>query len=126
MKPKHSALIILFTAAMVIVTGCAWIQTHQSEIQTGAKILAAAAQAAAPLVSNKQLSNSLYATSYVATTYGNEPVPKTVLEATAQIPNLANTVIPLVTGSANSPRTQAIINGSAAILAVAQPQPSGK
>ena len=132
-------LIAITLAASVYVTGCAtltneqakinkWLSnpTNQQNVQSAAKVLAAATQLATPFVSNKDAAAALNAVSYVANAYGNNPVPSNVLQATAQNAAIAKAVTPLVTGTANSAKTTAIIDGAALILSTAatatQPQ----
>ena len=129
MKPRTIAAFLLIGAFLI---GCATLQraasnanawlanpTNQADIQTAAKVLAAATQLAAPLVTNKTASADLYAAGAVAAAYGSQPVPSNILQATTQAASIATTVTPLVTGKANSATTQAIINGAALILSTA-------
>jgi len=117
---KISKLFLLIPA-ILLISGCANLTPQQTAaIQTTEKTLALAAQIAAPLVGNKQISDSLYAVAAVANSYGNNPVPTTILQATTQLPAIAGVVLPLVTGSNNSSKTSAIISGAAQILAATQ------
>ncbi|GEM_PF-6224183 len=116
MKTKHAALTLILLAVSA-VTGCAWMQQHQSQIQTAEKTIATAAQVAAPFVSNKKISDDLYAVAAVANAYGSEPVPTNILQATTQLPQVAGVVLPLVTGRQNSAQTVKILDGAAQILA---------
>jgi hypothetical protein len=116
MKTKLIALSLL---GLIAGIGCANLTpAQQATITTTEQDIALAAQIAAPLAGNKQLSNDLYAVSAVATAYGKAPVPTNILQATTPLtPQLAAAVLPLVTGKANGPKTQAVIAGAAAILA---------
>lgn len=120
---KKTITKILATLAFLSIVGCGTLTPQQTAaIQTTANVIAIAAQVAAPMTSNKQLSNDLYAVGSVAGAYasGNLPVPTTVLQATVQAPQIAGVVLPLVTGKQNSAQTVALINGAAQILAATQ------
>ena len=111
---KNPILITILSAALF---GCTTLTTQQqADITNAEQTLAKAAQIAAPLVPNAKLSNDLYALATVATAYGSQPVPTTVAQATALVPQTAAVVLPLITGTANGAKIQTIINGAAAIL----------
>jgi len=123
---KNKLIAIL---AIVSLSGCAtltkdqaainaWLAnpTNQQNIQTAAKVLATATQLAAPFVTNKSAAADLSAVAFVANSYGTQPVPSNILQATAQAAGIATAVTPLVTRQANSAKTVAIINGAAALL----------
>lgn len=98
-------------------TGTHAVHVSAATITMTEKDLALAAKIAAPLVGDQRIANDLDALSAVSTAYGNAPVPTGVLQATTPLtPQLAAQVIPLVTGKANGPRTQAIISGAAALV----------
>jgi hypothetical protein len=126
-KPWTYGLCIAALATLGLMAGCANLTPgQQATITLTENTLATAAQIAAPLVANKTLSNYLYGAAAVATAYGSQPVPTTILQTTLPIPGLAGTVLPLVTGKSNGPKTTAIINGAAAILAgISAPVVSG-
>jgi hypothetical protein len=100
-------------AATLLVAGCAGVS-----FTTTADDIASAASLAAGSIGNKTASDYLYALADVATAYGKAPVPTDIATATAPIsPALVATVLPLITGKNNNPKTQALINGAAALLA---------
>jgi hypothetical protein len=108
----------LLVLSVLALCSCSTLTPQQqANITLTENLLATAARIAAPLISNKSISNDLYAVSAVSAAYGSQPVPTSILQATTLIPGLAGTVLPLVTGQANGPRTQAIISGAADILA---------
>lgn len=117
MKSIVSALAI----ASLLLSSCATLTpSQQAQITLTEKTLATAAQIAAPLVSDKKISDGLYALAAVATAYGNQPVPTNVLQATSTLQGVAGVVTPLVTGKENGPRTTALIQGAAALLVAGQ------
>lgn len=117
---KQHILIPLAIWLVVEITACQSITPQQAAtITTTEKTIALAAQVAAPFVGNQKLANDLSAVAFVANSYGSQPVPTNIVQATAGVPALAGVVLPLVTGKNNSPKTVAAINGAALILAQA-------
>jgi uncharacterized integral membrane protein len=108
----RAGAILSLLLAVFVLASCT-----SAQFTTDAQALAKAAQVAAPSVGNKTLSDYLYGLGAVATAYGSAPMPTNIIQATAPIPGLAGVVLPLITGKNNGPKTQALINGAAAILA---------
>ena len=121
--------IILIAGLSLTIVACSTLTPQQQQAVTTVEKLAAVATQIAgqyeATTGNTKVANDLYAVSAVATAYGNAPVPTSVLQATVQLPQVAQIVAPLV--AQNSAQSQAIINGAAAIvgaLPVATPTPS--
>jgi len=113
----HALFLALGIASITGLTGCAWFASHQAAIQSDAQALASACQTAEPSVTSKTASDILYGVQAVATAYGSNPVPSSVAQATAILPQIATAIVPLITGSQNNPRTQAVIGLAAQLLA---------
>jgi hypothetical protein len=120
----RSCFLILGISAAAALSGCAWLAAHQSIIQADAQALAVAIQQAEPLVKNQTASDILYGVQAVAQAYGKTPVPANVAQATAILPQIATAIVPLITGSQNNPRTQAVIGLAAQLLANSTPSPT--
>lgn len=125
--------LLLAAALAELPMGCAnltsqettTVTTTEQDIATGAKIASGVATA----LGFTAAANDLWAVYTVAQAYGTQTVPTNILAATVQLPGIASTVLPLVTGKANGPKTQAIIAGAAQLVtaasaALASPTPA--
>jgi len=119
MKYTEKLGLIALAVTALALTGCASLTpSQQATITTTENTLATAATVAATFTGNKKASSDLYALAAVATAYGKAPVPTNIAQATAPLnPGVVGVVLPLITGKANSPKTQSIIDGAAKILA---------
>ncbi len=110
---SRTGSLLTLALAGVLLNACAG-----TSFTTTANMIAQDASITAKAIGNTQASNYLYALAAVAQAYGKAPVPTNIATATAPIsPALVAAVLPLITGANNGPKTQALINGAAAILA---------